>query len=51
MDEENLSIEAFIALLSEYGVTARSDVRSHPYSRDLPQCNKTKLCQPVALRK
>ncbi|HEY9637524.1 MAG TPA: DUF488 domain-containing protein [Coleofasciculaceae cyanobacterium] len=37
----NHSIEAFIALLQQHGVTALADVRSHPYSRYLPHFNQT----------
>jgi len=36
----NHTIEAFIALLEQHGVTAISDVRSHPYSRYLPHFNQ-----------
>jgi uncharacterized protein (DUF488 family) len=39
----NHSIEAFIALLLQHGVTALADVRSHPYSRYLPHFNQTQL--------
>jgi len=39
----NHSIEAFIALLQQHGVTALADVRSHPYSRYLPHFNQTPL--------
>lgn len=33
----NHEINAFIALLRQYGITAIGDVRSHPYSRWVPQ--------------
>ncbi len=39
----NYSIEAFIALLQQHGVTALADVRSHPYSRYLPHFNQASL--------
>ena len=39
----NLSIEAFISLLQQQGITAVADVRSHPYSRYLPHFNKSEL--------
>lgn len=39
----NHSIEAFIALLQQQGITAVADVRSHPYSRFLPHFNKSEL--------
>ena len=37
------SIDAFIALLRQHGVTALADVRSAPYSRFNPQFNKEAL--------
>lgn len=39
----NHSIEHFIALLKQYGITAVADVRSAPYSRYNPQFNKETL--------
>jgi uncharacterized protein (DUF488 family) len=39
----NHSIEAFISLLQQHGITAVADVRSHPYSRYLPHFNKSEL--------
>ncbi|WP_066379351.1 MULTISPECIES: DUF488 family protein [unclassified Anabaena] len=36
----NHSIEIFISLLKQYGVTAIADVRSSPYSRRFPQFNQ-----------
>jgi uncharacterized protein (DUF488 family) len=39
----NLSIEAFISLLQQQGITAIADVRSHPYSRYLPHFNKSEI--------
>ena len=39
----NLSIDAFIALLQQHGITAVADVRSHPYSRFLPHFNQSAL--------
>jgi uncharacterized protein (DUF488 family) len=39
----NLSIEAFISLLQQQGITAVADVRSHPYSRYLPHFNKSEI--------
>jgi uncharacterized protein (DUF488 family) len=37
------TIEAFVALLKQHGVTALADVRSAPYSRFNPQFNKDAL--------
>ena len=37
------SIERFVALLRQHGVTALADVRSAPFSRFNPQFNKTAL--------
>lgn len=39
----NHSIEAFIALLQQHGITAVADVRSHPHSRYLPHFNQGAL--------
>ncbi|HAA33261.1 MAG TPA: hypothetical protein DCE56_43005 [Cyanobacteria bacterium UBA8553] len=39
----NLSIDAFIGLLQQHGITAVADVRSHPYSRFLPHFNQSAL--------
>lgn len=39
----NLSIDAFIAVLQQHGITALGDVRSHPYSRFLPHFNQSAL--------
>jgi len=39
----NLSIEAFILLLQQHGITAVADVRSHPFSRYLPHFNKSEV--------
>jgi uncharacterized protein (DUF488 family) len=39
----NHSIDAFIKLLQQHGITAVADVRSHPYSRYLPHFNKSEL--------
>ncbi|WP_427159669.1 DUF488 family protein [Aliinostoc sp. HNIBRCY26] len=39
----NHSIETFINLLQQYGVTAIADVRSSPYSRRFPQFNQVPL--------
>lgn len=39
----NLSIEAFISLLQQHGITAIADVRSHPYSRRLPHFSQPAL--------
>ncbi|HBB31074.1 MAG TPA: hypothetical protein DDZ80_22415 [Cyanobacteria bacterium UBA8803] len=39
----NLTINDFIALLQQHGITAVADVRSHPYSRYLPHFNKSPL--------
>ena len=39
----NHSLEAFIELLQRHGVTAVGDVRSHPYSRYVPQYSREPL--------
>ena len=39
----NHSLEAFVALLQQHGVTALADVRSAPYSRFNPQFNRKAL--------
>ncbi|MGB7272000.1 MAG: DUF488 domain-containing protein [Geitlerinemataceae cyanobacterium] len=39
----NHTIESFLDLLQKYEVTALTDVRSHPYSRYLPQFNQRDL--------
>lgn len=39
----NHSIEAFIELLKQHGVTAVGDVRSNPYSRRFPYFNQSSL--------
>ncbi|MBD1814520.1 DUF488 domain-containing protein [Microcoleus vaginatus DQ-U2] len=39
----NLSIEAFVLLLQQHGITAVADVRSHPFSRYLPHFNKSDI--------
>ncbi len=39
----NHSIETFVSLLQQQGVTAVADVRSSPFSRRLPQFNQTLL--------
>jgi uncharacterized protein (DUF488 family) len=39
----NHSIEAFILLLRQHGITAVADVRSHPFSRYLPHFNKSEI--------
>ncbi|MBD2199906.1 MULTISPECIES: DUF488 domain-containing protein [Calothrix] len=39
----NHSIETFITLLQQHGVTALADVRSHPYSRYLPHFSQSPL--------
>ena len=39
----NLSIEAFIFLLRQHGITAVVDVRSHPFSRYLPHFNQSQI--------
>jgi uncharacterized protein (DUF488 family) len=39
----NHSIEAFILLLEQQGITAVADVRSHPFSRYLPHFNKSEI--------
>src|SRR5690242_6209354 len=39
----NNSVEGFIELLRTYAITAVCDVRSHPYSRFVPQFNRDQL--------
>jgi uncharacterized protein (DUF488 family) len=39
----NHTIEAFISLLQQHGVTALADVRSHPYSRYLSHFSQAEL--------
>lgn len=39
----NHSLEEFIGLLQQHGITALADVRSHPHSRHYPQFNKSEL--------
>lgn len=39
----NHSIETFIGLLRRHGVTTIGDVRSHPYSRYVPQYSRSSL--------
>jgi uncharacterized protein (DUF488 family) len=39
----NHTIEAFIAMLQQHGITALADVRSHPYSRYLPHFTQPAL--------
>lgn len=41
------SIEAFIALLTQHGITAVADVRSAPFSRFNPQFNKDELAREL----
>lgn len=36
----NHSIEIFVALLQQHGITALADMRSNPFSRFNPQFNK-----------
>jgi uncharacterized protein (DUF488 family) len=44
----NHEIDAFMSLLKRHGITAVADVRSHPYSRFLPQFNQTSLQEFLA---
>lgn len=44
----NHSIEAFISLLGQHGITALADVRSHPYSRYLPHFTQSALKASLA---
>ncbi|MFK0732415.1 MAG: DUF488 family protein [Gloeotrichia echinulata GP01] len=43
----NHSIETFIGLLQQHGVTAVADVRSSPYSGRFPHFNQTALKKAV----
>lgn len=47
----NHTIEGFISLLHQHGVTALADVRSHPYSRFLPHFNRAVLKEELAKEK
>lgn len=44
----NHSIENFIALLQQHGITAVADVRSSPYSRRFPHFNQAALKKSLA---
>lgn len=44
----NHTIEGFISLLQQHGVTALADVRSHPYSRFSPHFNRAALKEALA---
>ncbi len=44
----NHTLEGFISLLQQHGVTALADVRSHPYSRFLPHFNRAALKEALA---
>ncbi|QOV24603.1 DUF488 domain-containing protein [Anabaenopsis elenkinii CCIBt3563] len=44
----NHSIENFIALLQQHGITAVADVRSSPYSRRFPHFNQAALQKSLA---
>ncbi|WP_293147911.1 MULTISPECIES: DUF488 family protein [unclassified Microcoleus] len=44
----NHSIEAFILLLQQHGITAVADVRSHPFSRYLPHFNKSEITDSLS---
>jgi uncharacterized protein (DUF488 family) len=44
------SLEAFVALLKQHGVTALADVRSAPFSRFNPQFNKDALARELEVR-
>ena len=44
----NHTLEDFIFLLQQHGVTALADVRSHPYSRFLPHFNRAALKEALA---
>jgi uncharacterized protein (DUF488 family) len=39
----NHTIEAFIELLQQHGISVLADVRSHPYSRHLPHFSASAL--------
>ncbi len=39
----NLSVEAFLLLLQQHGITAVVDVRSRPFSRYLPHFNQSEI--------
>ena len=44
----NHPIAAFIDLLQQHGITALGDVRSHPYSRHVPQYSRDPLKAAIA---
>lgn len=44
------SLDAFVALLKQHGVTALADVRSAPFSRFNPQFNKDALARDLKAR-
>ena len=46
----NHTLETFLALLSNNGVTAVADVRSAPFSRFCPQFNRDPLCAALKAR-
>lgn len=44
-------IEVFVGLLKQHGITALTDVRSHPYSRHFPQYSREALKTALAREK
>ncbi|MCX7045807.1 MAG: DUF488 domain-containing protein [Candidatus Sumerlaeota bacterium] len=44
----NHAIAAFIELLRQHGITALGDIRSHPYSRYVPQYSQSQLKAALA---
>jgi uncharacterized protein (DUF488 family) len=44
----NHELAAFLALLRQHGITAVADVRSHPYSRYVPQYSREPLTAALA---
>ncbi|MEG4800421.1 DUF488 domain-containing protein [Microcoleus sp. ARI1-B5] len=44
----NHSIEAFLLLLKQHGITAVADVRSHPFSGYLPHFNKSEIAASLS---
>lgn len=44
----NHTIEGFISLLKQHGVTVLADVRSHPYSRFLPHFKRKELKEALS---
>ena len=44
----NLSFEAFVSLLNEFGIDLVADIRRYPSSRKFPHFNRPALCERLA---